>query len=158
MTIVRGDVARLFVRRGLTAFGVPAAHITMREEKFVRRCRWLAPEELVHLLGVANLIAGPNSTEPAIHIGHRMGRNRQAHCCGRLLHYCCSLDNHRFRLVLRPPWRHSLGGVGCRTESSPPCLQSLLARYIEPGPRDRPPSNCGDQGSRRCRADLCRRH
>ena len=43
----------------------------MMEEEVVRRRRWLSSEEFLDLLGATNLIPGPNSTEMAIHIGHR---------------------------------------------------------------------------------------
>src|SRR6185369_3940011 len=43
----------------------------MMEEEIVRRRCWLSPEEFLDLLGATNLIPGPNSTEMAIHIGHR---------------------------------------------------------------------------------------
>jgi chromate transporter len=45
----------------------------MMEEEVVRRRQWLTHEEFLDLLGAANLIPGPNSTELAIHIGHRRG-------------------------------------------------------------------------------------
>jgi chromate transporter len=64
-------LAVLFLRLGLTAFGGPAAHIAMMEDEVVVRRRWLARDEFVDLLGATNLIPGPNSTEMAIHIGHR---------------------------------------------------------------------------------------
>jgi chromate transporter len=67
------DLALLFLRLGATAFGGPAAHIAMMEEEVVRRRGWLTHEELLDLLGAANLIPGPNSTELAIHIGYRRG-------------------------------------------------------------------------------------
>jgi chromate transport protein ChrA len=41
------------------------------EEEVVRRRRWLTQDEFLDLLGATNLIPGPNSTELAIHIGHR---------------------------------------------------------------------------------------
>jgi chromate transporter len=43
----------------------------MMEDEVVRRRGWLTREELLDLLSAANLIPGPNSTELAIHVGHR---------------------------------------------------------------------------------------
>ncbi len=68
-----GELARLFLRLGFTAFGGPAAHIAMMEEEVVLRRRWFTHEEFLDMLGVTNLIPGPNSTEMAIHIGYRRG-------------------------------------------------------------------------------------
>lgn len=65
------ELAALFFRLGTTAFGGPAVHIAMMEDEVVRRRRWLTQEEFLDLLGATNLIPGPNSTEMAIHIGHR---------------------------------------------------------------------------------------
>jgi chromate transporter len=67
-----GEVARLFLKLGFTAFGGPAAHTALMEEECVRRRRWLTHEEFLDLMGATNLIPGPNSTELAIHIGHRV--------------------------------------------------------------------------------------
>jgi chromate transporter len=67
------ELALLFLRLGATAFGGPAAHVAMMEEEIVHRRGWLTREELLDLLGAANLIPGPNSTELAIHIGYRRG-------------------------------------------------------------------------------------
>lgn len=66
-----GELAWLFLRLGTTAFGGPAAHIAMMEDEVVRRRKWLTHEELLDLIAACNLIPGPNSTELAIHIGHR---------------------------------------------------------------------------------------
>jgi chromate transporter len=65
------DVALLFLKLGFTAFGGPAAHIAMYREEVVSRRKWLDDQEFLDLLGVTNLIPGPNSTEMAIHIGLR---------------------------------------------------------------------------------------
>lgn len=65
------EVAALFVRLGLTAFGGPLAHIAAMEDEVVTRRRWVTREEFADLVGAANLIPGPNSTELAIHLGYR---------------------------------------------------------------------------------------
>lgn len=65
------ELAWLFLRLGTTAFGGPAAHIAMMEDEVVRRRAWLTGAEFLDLIGTVNLIPGPNSTEMAIHIGHR---------------------------------------------------------------------------------------
>ncbi len=66
-----GEIAWLFLKLGTVAFGGPAAHVAMMEDEVVRRRNWLTREEFLDLLGATNLIPGPNSTEMAIHIGHR---------------------------------------------------------------------------------------
>jgi chromate transporter len=65
------ELVHLFLKLGATAFGGPAAHIAMMEDEVVRRRQWISREEFLDLLGATNLIPGPNSTEMAIHIGHR---------------------------------------------------------------------------------------
>ena len=59
----------MFGRLGATAFGGPAAHIALMEDELVRRRGWVTRERFLDLLGAANLIPGPNSTELAIHLG-----------------------------------------------------------------------------------------
>ena len=63
------ELAALFLRLGTIAMGGPAAHIAMMEDEVVRRRRWMTHERFLDMLGVCNLIPGPNSTEMAIHIG-----------------------------------------------------------------------------------------
>jgi chromate transporter len=65
------EVARVFLKLGVLGFGGPAAHVAMMEDEVVRRRRWLDRERFLDLLGAANLVPGPNSTELAIHLGHQ---------------------------------------------------------------------------------------
>jgi hypothetical protein len=53
------EVARLFLRLGLTAFGGPAAYIAMMEDEVVARRRWVTREEFLDRWGAASLIPGP---------------------------------------------------------------------------------------------------
>jgi chromate transporter len=64
------ELARLFGRLGFTAYGGPAAHISMMHDEVVTRRQWLDDQRFLDLIGVTNLIPGPNSTEMAMHVGH----------------------------------------------------------------------------------------
>ena len=66
-----GDLALLFLRLAVTAFGGPAAHIALIQRECVERRQWITPQRFVDLLGVASLIPGPTSTELVMHIGHQ---------------------------------------------------------------------------------------
>jgi chromate transporter len=65
-----GEVVRLFLRLGFTAFGGPAAHIAMMRDEVVNRRKWVTDQHFLDLLGATNLIPGPSSTEMAIHLGY----------------------------------------------------------------------------------------
>ena len=68
------ELAAIFLRLGLTAFGGPAAHIAFMRKEFVQERGWLEEAEFVDILGTASVIPGPSSTEAAMLIGMR--------CCG----------------------------------------------------------------------------
>jgi chromate transporter len=63
------ELARVFLVLGATSVGGPAAHVAMLREEVVVRRRWVSEARFVELLGVVNLLPGPNSTELAIHLG-----------------------------------------------------------------------------------------
>lgn len=65
------EVAKLFLTLGVIGFGGPAAHIALMRDEVVRRRQWLDDTEFLEMVGATNLIPGPNSTELAIHLGHR---------------------------------------------------------------------------------------
>jgi chromate transporter len=65
-----GEVAALFSKLGLIAFGGPAAHIALMRQEVVDRRKWLDEQSFLDLLGASNLIPGPSSTELAIYLGY----------------------------------------------------------------------------------------
>ncbi len=66
-----GEVARLFFKLGLIAFGGPAVHTAMMREEVVRRRKWTTDDEFMDLVGATAVIPGPNSTELAIHLSNK---------------------------------------------------------------------------------------
>jgi chromate transporter len=63
------ELLRVFGTLGVIGFGGPAAHIALMRREVVERRSWLTDAQLVDLVGVTNLIPGPNSTELAMLIG-----------------------------------------------------------------------------------------
>ncbi len=104
------EIAGLFLKLGVTGFGGPAAHIAMMEDEVVRRRGWLTHQQFLDLLGVTNLIPGPNSTEMAIHIGWR-----QARWAGLLVAGTCFILP-AFAIVFGLAWAYVR--YGSRPESS----------------------------------------
>lgn len=65
------EVAGFFLRLGLTAFGGPAAHVSLMRAEVVERRKWVDEQQFLDLFGMANAIPGPTSTEMAIYLGYQ---------------------------------------------------------------------------------------
>lgn len=59
-----------FLRISLLGFGGPNAHLALILDEIVDRRKWITREHFMHLVGVTNLLPGPNSSEVVIHIGY----------------------------------------------------------------------------------------
>jgi chromate transporter len=68
-----GEILRLFLRLGLTAFGGPAAHIGLMEREAVERRGWMSRARFLDLVGACNLLPGPGSTQVAMALGYSRG-------------------------------------------------------------------------------------
>ncbi len=63
------ELLAVFGMLGIIGFGGPAAHIALMQREVVERRGWLTDQQMVDLVGITNLIPGPNSTEMAMHVG-----------------------------------------------------------------------------------------
>ena len=63
------ELLAVFGTLGVIGFGGPAAHIALMRREVVERREWLTDQQMVDLVGITNLIPGPNSTEMAMHVG-----------------------------------------------------------------------------------------
>jgi len=63
------ETVLLFLKLGFVSFGGPAAHNAMMEDEVVSKRKWLDRQHFLDLIGITNLIPGPNSTELAMLCG-----------------------------------------------------------------------------------------
>ena len=157
------SVALLFLKLGTLGFGGPAAHIGMMRQEVVERRRWRSETEFLDLLGAANLIPGPSSTELAIHIGFRQCGWPELAGCRCVLHSARCLHGDGYRLGVRALSLHAAsGGLDVRHQTS--SCRDCARRALEPVPRlsqivdlaRRGGGCCFSNGRRRCnRSSLC---
>jgi len=98
------EIAKLFLKLGIIGFGGPVAHIAMIEDEVVKRRQWLTQEHFLDLLGVTNLIPGPNSTEIAIHIGYIYAGWLGINYCWSLFYFTCGFNYGFICLAICQLW------------------------------------------------------
>ncbi|MDB5193711.1 MAG: chrA, partial [Segetibacter sp.] len=67
------EIAKVFITLGCIGFGGPAAHIAMMDAEIVKKRKWITEQEFLDLIGITNLIPGPNSTELTMLTGKMRG-------------------------------------------------------------------------------------
>jgi chromate transporter len=64
-----GEVARAFLKLGLTSFGGPIAHLGYFHREFVLRRRWLDEQQFGQLLSLCQFLPGPASSQLGFSLG-----------------------------------------------------------------------------------------
>lgn len=62
------EIALLFTRLGCLGFGGPFAVISLMEDEFIRRRKWLSPEKFSEMLAVCKMLPGPIAVQLAIYL------------------------------------------------------------------------------------------
>jgi chromate transporter len=65
-----GEVAVVFLKLGLLAYGGLAGFVAMMRREVVEKHRWVSDQEFLDLLGICNLLPGPTAVEMAIVLGY----------------------------------------------------------------------------------------
>lgn len=69
------EIIFVFFKLGCIAFGGPAAHIAMMEKEIIEKRKWMTHEDFLDLIGITNIIPGPNSTQMTMQCGYFRGGN-----------------------------------------------------------------------------------
>lgn len=64
-----GEVFRVFLRLGVTAFGGPVAHLAFFHDEFVKRRRWLDEPAFADLVALCQFLPGPASSQFGFAVG-----------------------------------------------------------------------------------------
>ncbi|WP_036477941.1 chromate efflux transporter [Myxosarcina sp. GI1] len=67
------ELALLFLKLGVSAFGGPQAHIAAINDEAVIRRNWLSAEQFSEAIAVCEMLPGPASTQVAIYTGYLRG-------------------------------------------------------------------------------------
>lgn len=67
------DLFRFFFTLGVTAFGGPVTHLAIMQREAVEKRGWMSKNEFLDVIGLLNLIPGPNSTQMTMYFGFRHG-------------------------------------------------------------------------------------
>jgi chromate transporter len=100
------EVAWVFLKLGLVAFGGPAAHVALMRRELVERRRWLDEAEFLRMFAACNLVPGPSSTELAIFLGYRRAGWRALLLAGLLFILPAML------IMLVIAWAYTRSGTG----------------------------------------------
>jgi chromate transporter len=64
------EIAVVFLKLGLLAYGGMAGLVAMMRREMVERRHWISEQEFLDLLGICSLLPGPTATELAIALGY----------------------------------------------------------------------------------------
>jgi chromate transporter len=118
------ELAWVFLKLGTIGFGGPAAHVALMEDEVVRRRGWVSRADFLDLLAATNLIPGPNSTEMAIHLGHR-----RAGMPGLVLAGACFILPATL-IVTAAAWSYTRFGAYPQAEAALRAIQPVIVAVI----------------------------
>lgn len=67
------EIARVFLRLGLTSFGGPVAHLGYFREELVIRRRWVGEETFAQIVALGQFLPGPASSQSVFALGWQRG-------------------------------------------------------------------------------------